>query len=198
MTDEKRTYRMTKRAELEAQTRQRITESAVELHERLGPAHTSISAVAEQAGVRRSTVYRHFPDERALFAACSGLWSQANPPPNIGRWAEIGDPDERLRSALEELYGYYRQTERMMAHLFRDEATSPVVREVFSPFRRFLDASREILMTGRSVRSAARRRRVIAAIGHALAFTTWQSLAGEQHLDDAQAAELMCRLVEAA
>ena len=198
MTVEKRTYRMTKRAELEAQTRQRIAESAVELHERFGPARTSISAVAEHAGVRRSTVYRHFPDERALFAACSGLWSQANPPPDIGRWAEIRDPSARLRSALEELYGYYRQTERMMAHVLRDESASPVVREFFSPFRAFLESSREILMDGRRVRGAARRRRVLAAIGHALAFTTWQSLAGEQGLDDAQSAELMCLLVETA
>jgi AcrR family transcriptional regulator len=198
MANEKRPYRMTRRAELEAQTRQRIAESAVALHERLGPANTSISAVAEHAGVRRSTVYRHFPDERALFVACSGLWSQANPPPDIERWAAILDPDERLRSALDELYGYYRQTEPMLAHLLRDQATSPVVREFFSPFHELLGASRDVLVAGRRVRGAARRRRLLAATGHALAFTTWQSLAREQQLDDAQAAELMCRLVEAA
>ncbi len=189
---------MTKRAELEEQTRQRIAESAVVLHEQFGPAHTSVSAVADHAGVRRSTVYRHFPDERALFSACSGLWLEANPPPDPGRWPEIRDPDKRLQSALEELYGYYRQTERMMAHLLRDETTSPLVREFFSPFRAFLEVSREILVAGRSIRGAARRRRVIAAIGHALAFSTWQSLAGEQGLDDLEAAELMCRLVEVA
>ena len=84
MSDQKRQYRMKRRAEQEAQTRRRITESAVELHGTLGPARTSISAIAERAGVRRSTVYRHFPDEAALFGACSAHWAAANPPPDIG------------------------------------------------------------------------------------------------------------------
>ena len=96
MSDEKRQYRMKRRAEQEAQTRLRITESAVDLHGTLGPARTSISAVAEHAGVRRSTVYRHFPDEAALFGACSAHWAAANPPPDLGGWATIADPDERL------------------------------------------------------------------------------------------------------
>jgi AcrR family transcriptional regulator len=113
MADEKRTYRMKRRAELEAQTRLRITESAVALHGTLGPARTSISAIAERAGVRRSTVYRHFPDEAALFAACSSHWRAANPPPELAAWRAIADPDERLRVALRELYGHYRRTEAM-------------------------------------------------------------------------------------
>src|SRR2546421_563163 len=127
MTDKKRPYRMKRRAESEARTRRRITESAVELHGTLGPSRTSISAVAERAGVRRSTVYRHFPDEPALFAACSAHWRAANPTPDVGRWAAIEDPGERLRRALEELYGYYRRTDGMLANLLRDEATMPVV-----------------------------------------------------------------------
>src|SRR5438105_314324 len=124
MTDQKRPYRMRKRAELQGQTRLRITESAVGLHERLGPSRTSISAVAEHAGVRRSTVYRHFPDEAALFAACSAHWMMSNPPPDLERWAAIDDPDRRLAVALSELYAYYRRTARMLEHLFRDEATN--------------------------------------------------------------------------
>src|ERR1700745_351430 len=113
MTDEKRPYRKKHRAELEWRTRRRITESAVALHGTLGPAHTSISAIAEHAGVRRSTVYRHFPDEMALFAACSSHWRAANPVPDLDRWKAVEHPDERLRTALEELYAHYRRTERM-------------------------------------------------------------------------------------
>ena len=82
MTDKPRSYRMSRRAESQEQTRLRITESAVALHGSVGPAHTTMSAVAEHAGVRRSTLYRHFPDERALFEACSAHWSAANPPPD--------------------------------------------------------------------------------------------------------------------
>ena len=131
MTDEKRPYRKRRRAELEEATRRRITESAVELHGTLGPSRTSISAVAEHAGVRRSTVYRHFPDEPALFAACSAHWGAANPNPDLARWAAIEDPDERLRSALTELYAYYRRTRPMLENLYRDEATVPSVKASF-------------------------------------------------------------------
>jgi AcrR family transcriptional regulator len=190
----KRPYRKKRRAELEEETKRRITESAVELHGTVGPAHTSMSAVAERAGVRRSTLYRHFPDEAALFEACSSHWNAANPPPDIEAWAAIGDPDERLRSALEELYGYYRRTEPMMNNLIRDEATNENVRRHFAAFHGYMDAARDLLMAGRRERGGSRGR-VRAAIGHALAFTTWRSLVREQGLGNAQAVDLMCALV---
>ena len=197
MADQKRPYRKKQRAELEAQTRRRITESTVELHRTLGPARTSISAVAERAGVRRSTVYRHFPDEAALFAACSAHWTALNPPPDLTGWAAIEDPDERLRTGLGQLYAYYRNTERMMENLHRDEATMPIVKRLFAGFRDYLSTAHETLMPGRPAQARAHQR-ARAAIGHALAFATWRSLTREQGLDDTQAADLMCRLADAA
>ncbi len=193
MTDQKRPYRMKKRAEAEEATRRRITESAVHLHGTLGPAHTTVSALAEHAGVRRSTVYRHFPDEATLFAACTAHWAAANPVPDIGAWAGIEDPAERLRAALGALYPYYRGTARMIENLIRDEPLSEVVRENFAGYHQYLAAARETLMRGRRSRGRARTRER-AAIGHALAFTTWRSLALDEGLDDAQAVELMARL----
>jgi AcrR family transcriptional regulator len=197
MSDEKRQYRMKRRAEQEAQTRQRITESAVELHGSLGPARTSMKAVAEHAGVPRSTVYRHFPDEETLFGACSAHWAAQNPPPDVSRWERIKDPEERLRVALEELYAYYRRAGGMIEKLLRDEATVPVVAELFAPYHAFLDFSAEILMRGRGLRGKSRAR-ARAAIGLALAFSTWQELSRRQGLDDREATDLMCRLARAA
>lgn len=196
MTVETRKYEKKRRAELEAETRRRITETAVELHSTIGPARTSISAIAERAGVRRSTVYRHFPDELALLDACSSHWEAAHPVPEMGAWAAIEDPDERLRTALDELYAYYRRTERMMENLHRDEATMPLVAERFAGYHGYIDAARDLLMKGRPLRGG-RRDQARAAIGHALAFPTWQSLTREQGLDDDQAAALMCRLAAA-
>lgn len=193
MSDKKRPYRKKRRAELEEETRRRITESAVELHGTVGPSHTSMSAVAERAGVRRSTLYRHFPDEAALFDACSSHWSAANPPPDPSVWAAIEDPDERLKRALEDLYGFYRRTEAMMANLIRDEVTNENVRRHFVVFHAYLEAARDVLMRGRRERGQARAR-LRAAIGHALAFETWRSLVREQGLGNAQAAELISRL----
>jgi AcrR family transcriptional regulator len=194
MTHQKRPYHKQRRAELEAGTRRRITESAVELHGTLGPSRTSLSAVAEHAGVRRSTLYRHFPDEAALFAACTAHWVASNPAPDLERWTAIEDPDERLRVALRELYAHYRRTERMMENLLRDEATMPTVKRMFGGFRDYIATAHGTLMGGRRARGAARQR-VLAATGHALAFATWRSLTREQRLDDSQAADLMCRLV---
>src|SRR5438105_869762 len=197
MSDQKRPYRMKRRAELQERTRRRITESTVELHGTVGPARTSISAIAERAGVKRSTVYRHFPDEASLFAACSAHWLDANPPPDLARWAAIDDPDRRLRSALEELYAHYRRTDRMQDNLVRDQETMPIVQRLMGGYRDYLVAAADALMAGRRARGQARRR-VRAALGHAVAFTTWRSLAREQELDDAEAAALMCRLGSAA
>ena len=197
MTDEKRPYRKNRRAEHEAETRLRITESAVELHGTLGPSRTSMSAIADAAGVPRSTLYRHFPDEAAVFAACSAHWRAANPPPDLAAWAEVEDPDERLRIALTELYGFYRGTESMMANLFRDEALMPLVQQSFSRFHAYLAQARDVLLQGRGLRGNARRR-VLAATGHALDFRTWRSLAREGDLADGEAVELMCRLVAGA
>src|SRR4249920_977920 len=138
MSDQKRHYRMKRRAELEEQTRRRITESAVALHEEVGPARTSVTAIAERAGVRRSTVYRHFPDEGALFAACSSHWRAANPPPDVRAWATIADPALRTEVALGELYAFYRRTERMYTSLLRDEPLVPTVQRLLRGFHDYV------------------------------------------------------------
>jgi AcrR family transcriptional regulator len=187
----KRPYRMQRRAESQDETRRRITHAAVELHGSVGPAQTSMSAVAERAGVRRSTLYRHFPDEAALFDACTAHWAATNPPPDLAAWAAVKDPDDRLVSGLQELYGWYARTESMLDNLFRDETTSATVAERFAALRAYFDEAKKTLLKGRK-RSA----RVSAAIGHAIAFTTWKSLVREQGLAPADAVALMCRLVD--
>jgi AcrR family transcriptional regulator len=197
MSDQKRSYRMRRRAELEQQTRRRITESTVALHEELGPARTSISAIAERAGVRRSTVYRHFPDEEALFAACSSHWRAANPRPDPHAWAAIRDPAERTETALHELYAFYWRTEMMYTPLLRDEPLVPIVQRLLRNFYDYLRTIQDILFAGRGLRGRAAGR-TRAAIGHALAFPTWRSLTHEQGLADDEAIALMRLLIEGA
>lgn len=190
----RRRYRKSLRAEHEQQTRQRITEAAVDLHGTIGPARTSISALAQQAGVRRSTIYRHFPDELALFTACSAHWLAANPFPDIAQWAAIDDADERLRCGLRALYTHYRRTKRMMMNVLRDEPLMPILTKMLDGYRHYLITARDALMEGRKMAPPVRRR-VRAVIGHALAFPTWRSLAVEQGLNDAEIAGLMRRMV---
>ena len=187
-----RPYTKTRRAELEQQTRERITGAAVELHGSLGPARTTVSAIAQRADVQRATVYRHFPDEDSLFAACSAHWRAQNEPPDLAAWAAIRDPAARLAVALTELYAWYAGTERMLELLIRD---LPVVPAVQSQFRLpgYLDAAADVLLAGRPERGAARRR-ARAALGHAVAFETWLSLVRQQGLTSAEAIRLMERM----
>jgi AcrR family transcriptional regulator len=197
MSTQKRQYQMTRRAELEEATRRRITESTVALHQEVGPARTSISAVAEHAGVRRSTVYRHFPDDAALFAACSSHWRAANPPPDLASWAVIAGPGARTEAALRDLYAFYRRTDAMYTSLLRDEPVMPIVRSLMRGFHDYLEAIEDTLMAGRGLRGGAARR-TRAAIGHAVAFPTWRSLTHDQGLSDAAAVRMMCLLVDGA
>src|SRR4029079_10451309 len=113
MSNETRKYTKRRRAESEQETRLRITEAAVALHGSVGPARTTISAIGDKAGGQRATVYRHFPDEETLFAACSGHYAALNPPPDLTAWTEK-DPGERMRRALTEMYDWYGRTEPML------------------------------------------------------------------------------------
>lgn len=197
MSDEQpgtRRYRKRRRAEQEAATRQRITESAVELHGTIGPSQTTMAALAAHAAVQRSTLYRHFPDESAVFDACIAHWSAANPLPDPGAWAAEADPVARLRAALEAFYGFYGRTERMLANLYRDRETHAITAERFGDFDGYLDGVRDRLAEGFADRGRRRARRR-AAIGHALAFSTWRSLVREQGLTADEAVDLVASLV---
>ena len=196
MSDEKRKYRMKQRAAAQEATRLRITESAVALHESLGPSQTTMAAVAERAGVQRSTLYRHFPDEAALFAACSAHWYAGHPPPEIASWSAVADPRERLLVGLTALYGWYRSTGTMLDRLVRDETLVPVVGRRFAGFHARLDEAHDVLMAGRGLRGA-RRASTSAVIRLALKFESWRALCREGGLDDRQAAELLASLVDA-
>src|SRR3954466_13824516 len=125
-----RRYELKARAERQEETRRRIVEAAIELHGTVGPANTSFSAIAERAGVQRHTLYRHFPDERAMGLACSGLYSEQNPLPDPSSWLEIGDPGERLRAGIKALYGYFERNRQMLGCVTRDGAIDPLVREL--------------------------------------------------------------------
>ncbi|HYN68614.1 MAG TPA: helix-turn-helix domain-containing protein [Candidatus Eisenbacteria bacterium] len=172
------------------QTRQRITRAAVELHGTIGPAATTMSVVADRAGVTRATLYRHFPNQAALLAACSVDWLAANPRPDPETWREIANPADRLRAGLDELYAYYRSTERMRANLLRDIELLP--QGIRTGITAFPASVVPVLQAGWPDARLADLRR--AAIGHAVAFETWRSLVG-QDLSDSEAAGLMVRFV---
>lgn len=184
----KRRYTLGRRAEQQAQTRGRIVDATMALHEELGPKATTISAIAERAGVERLTVYRHFPDDDSLFHACSSRFIQLNPPPERSAWAAITDPAARARATLLALYRYYRRTEQMWARVYRDEEEVPAVKTVMKGFKGYMaQTGNDLLATLRPAPAA--RRGLKAVLAHCLMFSTWQSLK-RQGLSDAAMADL--------
>lgn len=171
----KRRYEKRLRAEQEEATRQRIIEAAIGLHGTLGPARTTISAIAEAAGVRRATVYRHFPDERSLFLGCSGTFSERNPVPDPATWAGLGDPSERLEAALDAVYTWFERVEPMMSRILRDVETMPIVAEMQARPRAYFAGVEDGLAAGWGARGRVARR-LRAALGLALDFHAWRTL----------------------
>jgi len=186
----KRKYELKERARRQAETRQRIVEAAVDLHTSIGPARTTISGIAERAGVERHTVYAHFPDEQTLIRACSQHWEARHPLPDFETFAEIDDPVRRLRRALGELYAWYESVEDDLAVFVRDASVVPANAEVLAEMTAGFAALSDALSQGRP-----RRKSVRAAIGHALEFETWRSLVRRQGLSPTQAVDAMARLV---
>jgi AcrR family transcriptional regulator len=170
----KRKYELKARAEKQAETRRRITEATVALHEEVGPARTTVAEVARRAGVTRVTVYSNFPEERDLLAACQGHWLDLHPLPPL-------DPADGLEAVLRSMYGWYRETARMAENVRRDRLALP---ELDALLRDTADAQMEALV------SALGGGPLVAL---ALDFWTWRRLAGEG-LSDAEAAELMARV----
>lgn len=183
----RRRYQLRERARQQEQTRLRITEAAVHLHGTVGPARTTISEVAKVAGVRRTTVYNHFPTDAELLDACSSHWFARNPPPDFALWARIGDLQERTRVALGEIYDYYRRNESMLGNVTRDAPLIPALGEIMiQKWEPAIEGMVSVLIDDRPLP------RAIVRLG--LDFSTWQSLT-RSGLDDEEAARLMTRLI---
>lgn len=165
------------------------------LHQAVGPGRTSVKAIAERAGVERATVYRHFPDEETLFAACTAHYYARHPMPDPQGWQDIRPPAARLRAALTDLYAWFAETEEMLYVGIRDIESVPAPAR--AEFLGYFESVRAALMQGRPERGRARAR-VSAAIALAINFTTWRSLVREQRLTPEEAAGLMVAMVGAA
>jgi AcrR family transcriptional regulator len=184
-----RKYTKTRRAQQQDETRARIVDATVKLHESLGPAQTSIKAIAETAGVQRLTVYRHFPDDASLFEACTTRYLELHPPPQPSAWAAIDQPGERSRIALLAFYRYYRQTEKMWCVAYRDVDQVAALQAPMGRFEAYLDLVTDGLVRAWHTTRAARKSLKLT-LRHALRFSTWQSLK-DAKLGDRQIAELV-------
>ena len=187
-----RTYTLKRRAEQQAETRRRIVEAAVALHSSLGPARTPLSLVAERAGVQRHTLYAHFPDERSLLLACSGLTAERDPLPDAEPWRAIADRRERLRAGLRAVYDWYGRNAERAACVLRDAEHHALTKEIsemrFGPSMR---AYREVLGAGLGPEQRA-------LLGLMLGFYAWRALVRGSGLEQGTAVELAVQAIESA
>lgn len=191
-----RPYTLKRRAESRARTRMKIVKAAVALHTTEGPSRTTVSAIAAKAGVQRLTVYRHFPDEDALFAACSGYAFAHDPPPDPEAWRSVAAPGARLERALTELFAYYRRNRQMYRVMARD-ADMPVLRKPAQRRQEQMLRGIDLLAADWPADSPTAKRLVRAAIAHAVQFATWDSL-DTQGLSDEESIGVLVGMVAAA
>lgn len=173
----KRGYVLRARGEQVAETRARIVEAIMRLHAQVGPRHTTVSAIAARAGVERLTVYRHFKDEAAMFAACSQRYMELNPPPDPSAWAGEPDPARRAQRGLQDLYAFFGRTSPMFEKIYRDVGEYAVLKKIMDQFDAYLRNLADVLAAAWHRDKAASRRRLI--LRHAAKFATWQSLEAE-------------------
>ena len=192
----KRKYELKDRARTQAQTRARIIDALIELHESVGAARTTVTEVARRAGVNRMTVYKHFPTEAEMVVACTSHWIELNPPPDVEAWAAIADPDQRLGVALEELYAFYRRTQAMWTTAYRDAALVESLGAIMdATWFALLNRTVDILAAGRGLRGR-RRERLLAALRLAVDFPTWRILTSSG-LGDRDAADVAATFIAA-
>ena len=189
----KRKYTLKRRASKQQQTRERIVDAAMALHEELGPAATTISALAKRAGVQRLTVYRHFENDKELFGACTSKWLGLHPPPDLSKF-ENENPAVRTHAFLLALFRYYRKTEKMWSGAYRDVEKVPALAEPMKGFDNYLAGiAKELAVDW----AQSKPKLLQATLGHAVRFATWRSLA-EQRLSDKAMADLVCSWARAA
>jgi AcrR family transcriptional regulator len=197
---DRRKYTLRKRAAQQDETRLRIVEATMALHEELGPRQTTISAIAERAGVQRLTVYRHFGDEATLFQACTACWLERHPPPpppppaTMAAAPDAPSAEAATREGLHALYRYYAGTRRMWEVSYRDVDLVPALQGPMQGVADYLAAYRDALAAAWPAQASQALRATLAL---ALRFTTWQALA-DQGLDDAAMAGLVARWAAAA
>jgi AcrR family transcriptional regulator len=187
----KRPYKLKQRARSRDQTRQKIIDAAIHLHQAKGMAETSMSDIAARAKVGKVTVYRHFPDGEALVTACSGQYFERHPAPDLENWLAIRDASERLRRGLKDTYAYHRSTEPMISQVLGEARDHPVMEPYHSHWRRAQD-----VLAAPWPASARRKKQLTASLALALSFETWRVLVREQGLTDDQAINLMMRFIE--
>ena len=187
-----RTYTLKRRAEQQADTRKRIVEAAIELHGSVGPALTTVSMVAERAGVQRHTLYAHFPDERSLLMACSALSLERDPLPDAAAWRTIDDRGERLRVGLRAVYDWYQRNAELAACVLRDAEHHALVGEIAAlRYGPYYAAFHDVL----GAKLGTKQR---AMLHLALSFFTWRTLVRESGLKQAAAVAAMVDAIEAA
>ena len=188
-----RIYQQRARAAGRARTRDQILDAALALHEEVGFAATTIAAIADRAGVQRLTVYRHFPDDRLLVDSCAARWRASHPAP-ADSWSAIADPRQRVRIALDALYGYYATAAPTLAQLLRERERIPLVGSWLESHDRLIANLRDGLGEGWGL-SGRPRAWLDAFVAHALSVDSWRSLVQDAGLSPADAARLMARSV---
>jgi AcrR family transcriptional regulator len=141
----RRRYRLGKRAERAADTRRRIIEATLELHDQQGITRTTVRDVAGRAAVAPSTVLQHFPRLDQLIRACGELSDQLAPMPTEALLAGASGIPERVQRMATAMFEWWELLGPGFDHLRIDRRNLPQVNawldDVARRHRRFAAAA---------------------------------------------------------
>jgi AcrR family transcriptional regulator len=166
-----RTYRMTRRAAANAETRRRIVDAAIALHAEKGILGTSWPDIARRADVALGTVYRHFPGLDQLVPACTSENALRTRPPGPDILLGLIRPEERVRQFVQELFAFYGRTAPWTPRAGIDRQQLPVLDTILSRREAGLRA-----LVGETLGPLRRRRHAVEAALALTDFGVWRSL----------------------
>jgi AcrR family transcriptional regulator len=116
----RRTYQLKQRAESAEETRRRLVQATFALHGEQGIAATTMTQIAERAGVGIGTVYHHFPTLDDTIMACGQMVMATYPPPTEVIFAGAATMRERLVRLAHALFDHLDRVAFDMVRSDRD------------------------------------------------------------------------------
>ena len=191
-----REYKMRKRADAWQQTRERILQATMQLHDEQGVAPTTFADIAKRAGLGQATLYRHFPTIGDLVRTCGGhVWQEMRPPmaeTAAAVFDGLTDPGKRLEKLVEEIDAFYRRGTLRLGLAGRDRELIPELDQFLSAVEAGVNA-----YVTEALAPSKLPKRSVEVVAAMMSFAVWQRFS-QLELSDRKSKELTLRLIQCA
>ncbi len=137
MAEQKRRYKLNKRARTAEETRGRIIEAARDLLSQSGYHGASVDEISEKAGVSRQTVYAQFGTKRGVLQALAEQIERESYGRDMMEGAhDSPNPGETIRNGIEDQLAFFAANADLLRTFKAQAAHDPDFRDVWEDRRR--------------------------------------------------------------